>query len=49
VAAQIAAGKTLPEIVAGRLTGEFDAQYSTDRVDGDKFVTTVYRSLTGMR
>lgn len=47
VAAQIAAGKTLEEILASRPTREFDAQYATDRVDGNGFVTTVYQSLTG--
>jgi len=49
VAAQIAGGKTLEEILASHPTLEFDAQYATDRVDGDGFVATVYQSLTGKR
>jgi cyclase len=49
VAAQIAAGKTLEEILASGPTREFDAQYATDRVDGNGFVVAVYQSLTGKR
>ena len=46
VAKQIAAGKTLEQIKPMMLTAEFDKQYSTDRVDGDRFVSMVYGSLT---
>jgi cyclase len=49
VAAQIATGKTLENILASHLTREFDTQYATDRVDGDGFVMAVYQSLTGKR
>jgi cyclase len=49
VAAQIAEGKTLKEILASHPTQEFDRQYSTDRVDGDGFTTAVFQSLTGSR
>jgi cyclase len=49
VAAAAAAGKSLEEILASRPTREFDAQYATDRVDGDGFTVMVYQSLTGMR
>lgn len=49
VAAQVAQGKSLEEILAGHPAREFDPQYATDRVDGDGFVATVYQSLTGKR
>jgi hypothetical protein len=49
VATQIAAGKSLEEILAMHPAHEFDAQYSTDRVTGDGFTVTVYQSLTGKR
>jgi len=49
VAAQVSAGKTLEEILASHPTQEFDSQYATDRVDGNKFVVMVYQSLTGKR
>ena len=49
VAAGVAAGKSLEEIVASHPTEEFDKQYATDRVGGDGFVGMVYQSLTGKR
>jgi glyoxylase-like metal-dependent hydrolase (beta-lactamase superfamily II) len=49
VAAQVAVGKSLEEILASKPTREFDAQYATDRVGGDGFTGTVYQSLTGKR
>jgi cyclase len=49
VAAGVASGKSLDEILASKPTHEFDAQYATDRVDGDGFATMVYESLTGKR
>ena len=49
VAAGVAAGKSLEEIVASHPTQEFDKQYATDRVGGDVFVGMVYQSLTGKR
>lgn len=49
VAAGIAKGESLDQILAGKPTREFDAQYATDRVDGDGFTTMVYESLTGKR
>lgn len=49
VAAGVAAGKGLKEIQADAPSREFDAQYATDRVDGNGFVATVYQSLTGKR
>jgi cyclase len=49
VAAQIAAGKTLDQVLAMKLAAEFDPQYATDRVDGNRFVTLVYESLTGTK
>ena len=49
VAAAVAKGESLEEILASRPTREFDAQYATDRVDGDGFVAMVYQSLTGKR
>jgi hypothetical protein len=39
----------LAEILASHPTREFDAQYATDRMDGNGFVTTVYQSLAGKR
>jgi hypothetical protein len=47
VAAQIATGKTLDQIKAMKLSAEFDPQYATNRVDGDRFVTLVWESLQG--
>jgi cyclase len=49
VAAGVAAGKSLEDILASKPTREFDAQYATDRVDGDGFTAMVYQSLTGKR
>jgi len=49
VAAALADGQSLDAILAARPTREFDAQYATDRVDGDAFTTMVYESLTGKR
>jgi glyoxylase-like metal-dependent hydrolase (beta-lactamase superfamily II) len=49
VAAGVAAGKTMEEIMASHPTKEFDAQNATNRVDGDDFVVMVYQSLTGKR
>jgi glyoxylase-like metal-dependent hydrolase (beta-lactamase superfamily II) len=47
VAAGVAKGESVEKILAGKPTREFDAQYATDRVDGDGFATMVYESLTG--
>jgi cyclase len=47
VAAQIATGKSMDQIKAMKLTEEFDPQYSTNRVDGDRFVSLVWESLQG--
>jgi glyoxylase-like metal-dependent hydrolase (beta-lactamase superfamily II) len=49
VAAGVASGKTLEEIMATHPTREFDAKDATDRVDGDGFTAMVYQSLTGKR
>ena len=49
VAAGLAKNESLDAILAARPTREFDAQYATDRVDGDAFTTMVYESLTGKR
>jgi cyclase len=49
VAAGVAAGQGLEQILASKPTREFDAQYATDRVDGDGFTVMVYQSLTGKR
>ena len=49
VATGVAKGASLEEILASHPTREFDAQYATDRVDGDSFVAMVYQSLTGKR
>jgi cyclase len=49
VAAGVASGKTLEDIMASHPTKEFDAQDATNRVDGDGFVAMVYQSLTGNR
>jgi cyclase len=49
VAARIAMGKSLEEILAGHPTLEFDQQYATNRIDGDGLVVEVYQCLTGKR
>ena len=49
VATGLGRNESLDEILAGKPTREFDAQYATDRVDGDDFTTMVYESLTGKR
>lgn len=47
VAAGIAAGQSLAQIIAAQPTREFDARNATDRVDGAGFTAIVYKSLTG--
>jgi glyoxylase-like metal-dependent hydrolase (beta-lactamase superfamily II) len=47
VAAAIAAGKSLDQIIAMHPSREYDAKNATDRVNGDDFVVLVYQSLTG--
>jgi len=49
VAAGIASGQSLEQIIASRPTREFDAQNATNRVDGAGFVAVTYQSLTGKR
>jgi cyclase len=46
VAAQIAQGASLDQILASHPSHEFDKQYATDRVGPEGFVTMVYQSLT---
>lgn len=47
VAAGVAAGQSLEQIVASRPSREYDVQYATNRVDGPGFVAAIYKSLTG--
>jgi cyclase len=49
VAAQIAQGASLEEILASHPSREFDDKYATDRVGPEGFVAMVYQSLTGKR
>ena len=46
VRAQIAQGRTVDQIKAAKVTAEFDATWSNDFVTPDKFVETVFISLT---
>jgi len=47
VAAQIAKGATLEEIIATKPSAEYDDQYASNRVGPEFFVAMLYQSLTG--
>ena len=47
VAAQIAKGATLEEILATHPSAEYDDQYASIRVGPEFFVAMLYQSLTG--
>lgn len=49
VAAQIAQGASLEQILASHPSHEFDNKYASDRVGPEGFVAMVYQSLTGKR
>jgi glyoxylase-like metal-dependent hydrolase (beta-lactamase superfamily II) len=49
VAALVAEGKSLEEIIAARPSREFDESWASDRVGPDGFAVMIYQSLTGRR
>jgi cyclase len=49
VAAQVAQGASLEQVIASRPSREFDEERASDRVGPEGFVAMVYQSLTGQR
>ena len=49
VAHEISEGATLEQVIASRPSGEYDAQWASDRVGPEAFAALLYQSLSGKR